>query len=241
MSLIVAAGISAAAMGATSYFQSHQSQAAANDASDRAHASSAWALRENIDAFKHRYQWTMEDMKAAGLNPILAAGSGGFSVGNAPQATAPQVFKAQTATADLDLAGSARDIYTAYKTEAEIDLIRDKSKLTLAKAAESRANAKLITKQEQEVVKRITKTLKEIDFISSKTSLNKQQQKILVQKLAILQADYKRLQKIAKIYETPTGTGLLWIESFMKAIGLPVALLTGIGAAGGSRAPKIER
>lgn len=30
----------------------------------------------NVDDYKHRYQWSMQDMQAAGLNPILAATQG---------------------------------------------------------------------------------------------------------------------------------------------------------------------
>ena len=37
----------------------------------------AW-LREK-EAYQNRYRWTMDDMRKAGLNPILAA-SGGFNV-----------------------------------------------------------------------------------------------------------------------------------------------------------------
>ena len=34
------------------------------------------AAAQNIYQYQHRYQWAMQDMKKAGLNPILAATSG---------------------------------------------------------------------------------------------------------------------------------------------------------------------
>lgn len=49
----------------------------------------------NVSDFKHRYQWSVGDMRNAGLNPILAATSGiggsinGVSAGNAAMAQTP--------------------------------------------------------------------------------------------------------------------------------------------------------
>lgn len=43
----------------------------------------------NIENYKHRYQWAMDDMQKAGLNPILAATSGiGGSISGASAASA---------------------------------------------------------------------------------------------------------------------------------------------------------
>ena len=42
----------------------------------------------NIDNYKHRYQWAVDDMRAAGLNPILAATNGiGGSIAGASAGT----------------------------------------------------------------------------------------------------------------------------------------------------------
>lgn len=46
--------------------------------------SSTVANQRNVDNYKHRYQWSMEDMQKAGLNPMLAATQGiGGSVNGA--------------------------------------------------------------------------------------------------------------------------------------------------------------
>lgn len=42
-------------------------------------AAAAQANAWNVENYQHRYQWTMDDLKAAGLNPILAATSGGLT------------------------------------------------------------------------------------------------------------------------------------------------------------------
>lgn len=46
-----------------------------------------WAEQEHM--FKHRYQWTMEDMRRAGLNPMLAYMQGPGSPGSAGTASVP--------------------------------------------------------------------------------------------------------------------------------------------------------
>lgn len=56
---------------------------------ERANAATARDVKRQIDfqekAYRNRYQWTMEDMRAAGLNPMLAYQTG---VGSAPSGAA---------------------------------------------------------------------------------------------------------------------------------------------------------
>ncbi len=65
-------------------------------AAGAASRSRRWA-RKN---YKHRFQWSMEDMRKAGLNPILAAGGGlggSGAMGNVPPAATPDVGRNITA------------------------------------------------------------------------------------------------------------------------------------------------
>ena len=64
-----------------------RSQQAAETAWNRSELSAVNAYNRSIDAYKKRYQWTVRDMRKAGLNPILAA-SGGFQIGSNIQAPA---------------------------------------------------------------------------------------------------------------------------------------------------------
>lgn len=51
-------------------------------------ANAAQANEWNIENYKHRYQWSVDDMRAAGLNPILAATNGiGGSISGASAAS----------------------------------------------------------------------------------------------------------------------------------------------------------
>lgn len=66
----------------------------------------------NVDDYKHRYQWSVQDMRAAGLNPILAATQGiggsinGVSAGAASMAQTPDFASslANSAKASTDKA-----------------------------------------------------------------------------------------------------------------------------------------
>ena len=51
-------------------------------------ANAAQANEWNVENYKHRYQWAVDDMRAAGLNPILAATNGiGGSISGASAAS----------------------------------------------------------------------------------------------------------------------------------------------------------
>lgn len=51
-------------------------------------ANAAQANAWNVENYKHRYQWAVEDMRSAGLNPILAATNGiGGSISGASAAS----------------------------------------------------------------------------------------------------------------------------------------------------------
>lgn len=102
-----------AAQGGISYASAQQQQAATRE------------------AYQHRYQWTMEDMKKAGLNPLLAASHGAGSVGSMAQMETPNIASAvqaasqvrmQDATADQSKTQSAINIHTAREAAAKADV-----------------------------------------------------------------------------------------------------------------------
>lgn len=79
-------------------------------------AASAWAQRDtqqfNEKMYRNRYQWTVEDLKKAGLNPILAA-QGGLT-GSAASAS-----PASMARSSANVSSAAQ----AKRTQHEVDLI----------------------------------------------------------------------------------------------------------------------
>lgn len=69
-----------------------------------------------VDDYQHRYQWSTQDMRKAGLNPILAATSGiggniaGVSAGNAAQAPTPDFATSINSAFARDVAKKGLDI-----------------------------------------------------------------------------------------------------------------------------------
>lgn len=119
-------------------------------------AASAAAFERSQGAYKTRYQNTMEDMKKAGLNPILAS-SGGFNVGNSPNATPAQSHMSPGQT--FDYGSSALKLAESDKAEADIEKSKSETDLKIQEAKESieriskiRAEKGLITSQERESV-----------------------------------------------------------------------------------------
>jgi len=76
--------------------------------------------------YRSRYQWTMEDMNKAGLNPILAYKQGPGSAGSTPMASVPDAGNAITA-------GALRGAQAA-QAAANIHLTEEQARLTTAKA-----------------------------------------------------------------------------------------------------------
>lgn len=88
----------------------------ASDQFERQKALIDYQHQLQVDDFKHRYQWSTEDMKAAGLNPVLAATSGiggnisGVSAGNAAMAPTPDFANAINSGLARDLVKSEMKI-----------------------------------------------------------------------------------------------------------------------------------
>lgn len=147
-------------------------------------AEKAWNREKTL--YGERYQTTMDDMRKAGLNPILAASSG-FNVGTGASSHAPSISMAQAPmssvgsgsgyTPDYPQAGSSALKFAQAKTEGErqINLSSGTNK-NLADAVRSLEEISLVrarvghtTAQEQEALKRIKKIEVEIPQIVRRT------------------------------------------------------------------------
>lgn len=97
-----------------------------------------------VGAYKHRYQWQMEDMKAAGLNPILSykvgAGPGLSGASYTPQnefaGVGPNLNAGVTSTASMKQATSASQLRALQgaQTQAQTALTRTQSSVAKSQA-----------------------------------------------------------------------------------------------------------
>jgi len=90
-------------------------QSNAQDAFENSQNASRESAAWNAEQYAKRYQTTAKDMRAAGINPIMAA-SGGFSTGNAPTMASAQSFQAAPVQ---DASASARNYAEMNRTLSE--------------------------------------------------------------------------------------------------------------------------
>lgn len=99
-------------------------------------ANAAQANKWNVENYKHRYQWSMQDMEQAGLNPILAATNGiGGSISGASAASVGMSNPADSFASMGHSAAAKRQAQIAEnlsysqigKNQAEADLLTNKN------------------------------------------------------------------------------------------------------------------
>ncbi len=158
MAVIAAAGIAAGAsiLGGFMGAQGARQQNAANK-----RAADLKVINDRIN-YQHRYQWTMSDMKSAGLNPLLAYKQGATSLPGAA------TYQAQNAGALLgqgvaEAGGRAAASAMAVKRQkAEIELMNANRHKAINEAAESAERAGMAGSQR--MLNEATKRLRMQDY-----------------------------------------------------------------------------
>lgn len=195
-------------------------------------ANSAWAQSKEgattqferaKDMYKNRYQWTMKDMKKAGLNPMLAA-KGGPMVGSPPTVSSAKGFMAhpslgKTATAVRDIKDSAKSVQAAFKMRAEMGLITTQERKVAAEL--------------DKVSAEVMKAQAEISRIRAATDLTetqRQKEKELIRQTRYnadkLKYSLEKLRHIDRMYHVPyVGPTVAAIKEILGSI--PVGLLVG--------------
>jgi hypothetical protein len=186
---------------------------------------SAVSFDRSYNAYKRRYQDTVADLKAAGLNPILAA-TGGLSVGNAPTMAQPQAFQAHQPP--IFGTQSAKNI-------ADTRLSDKKAEQAVAETYLARAKKGLVKAEEKVAYKNVSKILSEIRLNAQKAFEAKgkgeqawQNVKNLIKQKEMLELEIEKLKKISAVYSNPGGQTIAYVEKLLGMIP-GIGLLIGAG------------
>jgi organic radical activating enzyme len=157
--------------------------------------------RQNSDIawarYKNRYKETTEDMKRAGLNPILAS-TGGFNVSGQPSTA--QSF--QSSPQQISFGSTAQSMSQADKNKAETELTQQKTELTkneaiheLKKIQKTIAENRVLKQQEAEVIERTSLLMEQNAKTNSEWKLTNEKRKEVVLLNQRLRATLKKIGK----------------------------------------------
>lgn len=142
-------------------------------ANQEAKAASQTQMAFQKETLRHQYQWGMEDMRKAGLNPILAYKQGGAgSAGGSsytPQNVGSAAVSGASAAQSSALATRAQDIQLEnIKADTALKHSQDKTQdalqiQALAQAGQASANSALMQQQTQSEIWRTSALLEEMD------------------------------------------------------------------------------
>lgn len=243
--IVAAAGIAAASGLMGNLMENEQNRQAANTAWERSREAAATQWDREYGAYQSRYQTTAEDMRAAGLNPILAA-SGGFNVGGSgPSASAPQVHLQNQPNANL--ASSAKSVGEMFKASAEqrkikqeIDYLEKKADESLANAKNIRAQTGLVTAQENLTIQKVWNAKQEFNKITQEAYKVSQDRDLSEAETIRVRTATKRLtyeleqlKKHADVYAGPAGAIITYVREVMDALNLGGGVF--FGRTGGKR------
>lgn len=99
--------------------------------------SSYFSWKHQKEVMKNRHQWEVEDMRKAGLNPILSAGGSG-SPGNAPIIEAPDVAGASAKAVEASLGKSQEELIKAQTQQSISSAHQAESQTALNNTEEKR-------------------------------------------------------------------------------------------------------
>lgn len=154
---------------------------AANFGSSALSAYVGW--KHQKEAMKNRHQWEVEDLRKAGLNPILSAGGSG-AAGNAPVIAAPDLAGAMKSGAETSTQHSEKSLKEALEKQTYVQnsALQADAGLKRAQAVASDSSSNLMWSQTkgQEIANKIQEeNLKQAKFMTQNSAIASEKQKLV--------------------------------------------------------------
>jgi len=154
---------------------------AANLGSSALSAYFGW--KHQKEAMQNRHQWEVNDLRKAGLNPILSAGGSG-APGNAPQIVAPDLASAFKSGAETSTQHSEKNLKDALEKQTYVQnsALQADAGLKRAQAVASDSSSNLMWSQTkgQEIANKIQEeNLKQAKFMTQNSAIASEKQKLV--------------------------------------------------------------
>lgn len=155
---------------------------AANLGSSAVSAYFSWKHQKEV--MKNRHQWEVDDMRKAGLNPILSATGGSGAGGNAPTIVAPDLAGAMKSGAETETQHSEKNLKDALEKQTYVQnsALQADTGLKRAQSVATDSSSNLMWSQTkgQEIANKIQEeNLKQAKFMTQNSAIASERQKLV--------------------------------------------------------------
>lgn len=145
--------------------------------------SAYFSWKHQKEVMQNRHQWEVDDLRKAGLNPILSATGGSGVSGNAPTIVAPDIAGAMKSGAEASTQHSEKNLKDALEKQTYVQnsALQADAGLKRAQAVASDSSSNLMWSQTkgQEIANRIQEeNLKQAKFMTQNSAIASEKQKL---------------------------------------------------------------